>query len=889
MTNVLYTIIIYPLTQIIEFTFAVAQKLFQETGISVLFISSVVSILCLPLYTVAEGWQEKERNIQKKLKQKIEKIKAVFLGDERFMILSTYYRQNHYHPVYALRSTFGLLIQIPFFIAAYSYLSHLEALKGASFFFIPDLGAPDKLFPFLNWQINILPILMTAINCIAGAVYLRGFSIKDKIQLYGMAAVFLLLLYNSPAGLVIYWTMNNVISLIKNLYHKIQSAYKNTVIFTCLSSGCAYMVYYVLTKYRIMDNTKTVIAVCFCVIGIIPWVFPAIKKLIKKHTTTVFLPKETFSFFAVSMLALWVLAGLFLPSMLIASSPQEFSYINSYTTPLYFIQNTALQAFGLFIVWMFCLYFLFPPQTKKIFAVAGFIVFLSALCNALLFPGNYGVISVELTYNENVTHSYSSMIINIAVLLIPLIIVPVLFLLKKQKTLMVTASLCLLSLFSFSLYNIISTEREFKKMGAYYTPVSEAKTEVKPIFNLSRTGKNIVIIMLDRAHSVFMPYIFEESSELNEIYSGFVYYPNTVSFNGFTRMGAPPLFGGYEYTPQEINKRDTVKTVIKHNESLLMLPRIFSENDYEVTVTDPPYPNYSYKEDLRIYDDFPGINAYITDAVYTDLWKREHNMLNSYTSDILKRNLLWYSIMKISPLAFRPGIYFQGDWCSPVSSEKFTLMLNGYAVLDYLPRLTRLEQKNTNTALIMVNNTAHEKSLVQAPDYRPVLSPNNYGTSPFKKEPVYHVNMASIKRLGDWFNFLKAENVYDNTRIIIVSDHGYQVNFITKNKLPFALENFNPLLLVKDFNAHQALQTDMTFMTNADVPIIALQGLVSNPVNPFTGNEITSENKRNPLYIAISGSIHLEDPNETQFSLNSKEDYYVHDNIFDEKNWSKAE
>ena len=61
------------------------------------------------------------------------------------MLLSTYYRQNYYHPVYALRSTFGLLIQIPFFIAAYSYLSHLEILHGASFLFIQDLGKLDGL------------------------------------------------------------------------------------------------------------------------------------------------------------------------------------------------------------------------------------------------------------------------------------------------------------------------------------------------------------------------------------------------------------------------------------------------------------------------------------------------------------------------------------------------------------------------------------------------------------------------------------------------------------------------------------------------------------------------------------------------------------------------
>jgi membrane protein insertase Oxa1/YidC/SpoIIIJ len=119
MTDILYTIIIYPITQILEFVFVFFLKLFKETGLSVIFISAAVSVLCLPLYMVAEKWQEIERNIQKYLAPKAAKIKAVFSGDERYMILSAYYRQNHYHPIYALRSSFGLLIQVPFFIAAY--------------------------------------------------------------------------------------------------------------------------------------------------------------------------------------------------------------------------------------------------------------------------------------------------------------------------------------------------------------------------------------------------------------------------------------------------------------------------------------------------------------------------------------------------------------------------------------------------------------------------------------------------------------------------------------------------------------------------------------------------------------------------------------------------
>ncbi|WP_162505032.1 hypothetical protein, partial [Treponema endosymbiont of Eucomonympha sp.] len=87
MLNALYTVVIYPLTQIIEFVFVFSQKVFKETGWSVAAVSAAISVLCLPLYAVAERWQQTERGAQKRLKPKVDKIRAVFAGDERYMIL----------------------------------------------------------------------------------------------------------------------------------------------------------------------------------------------------------------------------------------------------------------------------------------------------------------------------------------------------------------------------------------------------------------------------------------------------------------------------------------------------------------------------------------------------------------------------------------------------------------------------------------------------------------------------------------------------------------------------------------------------------------------------------------------------------------------------------
>jgi YidC/Oxa1 family membrane protein insertase len=887
MAEFLYTIIIYPIAQIIEFVFVFAQKVFKETGLSVIAISAAISILCLPLYAVAEKWQQIERDTQKRLKPKIDKIKAVFKGDEQYMILSAYYRQNRYHPVYAMRSTFGLLIQIPFFIAAYSYLSHLEALKGASFFFIHDLGSPDALIPIRG--INILPIAMTVINIAAGAVYLRGFPGKDKVQLYGMAMVFLALLYNSPAGLVLYWTMNNIFSLLKNLYYKIDWSAKKLVLKGCISGLCVFVIYYLLGIRRVKSDIRTMLAIIFAITAIMPWFVSLVKIPLIQLFRFKAGKKDTARQYVCCCFMLWIVTGLFLPSMLIGASPQEFTYIDSYTAPFFFIQNTALQAFGFFVFWPLCLFFLFPSEKQRWFSCTGLIVCVTVLCNVFFFPGNYGTISITMVFDSGIHHTSKEILLNLAALIILAVCGGLFGTRNLQKYTVALILLCCFSLLGVSGHNIIRIDREFQKVRAFHVTAASDDDTLEPVFQLSKTGKNTVILMLDRATSPFIPFIFDENLELREIYTGFVYYPNTVSFGGLTLVGAPPLFGGYEYTPEAINKRDTVTLVTKHNESLLLMPRIFSENGYEVTVTDPPFPNYSSREDLRIYNPYPDIKAVLTEGRYTKLWLQEHNLKIPLTSDILRRDLFWYSLMKIMPLAFRAGIYHDG-WCRLVDSQTLLSTLDSYSVLDYLSRLTGLNAEK-DTFLAMVNMTTHSSLFFQAPDYVPEVTVTNYGTGPFRKEDTYHTNVAAIKRLADWFVYLKSENVYDNTRIILVADHGVKKNFVFKMPLGFSVnvDNYNPLLMVKDFGAVGEMQTDMTFMSNADVPCLAFQGQIAEPVNPFTGTKITSNAQMSSLYIAVSAAnLNPGKPLDTQFALNPKKDYYVHDNIFDANNWEKV-
>jgi YidC/Oxa1 family membrane protein insertase len=898
-----WTIIIYPIIQIIEFVFVFTQKIFKETGISVLFVSGVVSVLCLPLYIVADSWQGRERIIQEKLKAGIDKIKAVFKHDEQYMMLSVFYRQHHYHPVYALRGTLGLLIQIPFFIAAYYYLSHLEALKGASFLFINDLGKPDALLTVGTYHINILPLIMTAINIVSGAIYTKGHPLKEKVQLYGMAGIFLVLLYTSPAGLVVYWTLNNVFSLCKNIYFAGRFKYKQFVVYACISAFCAFFAWYELVVFSSGDTLlQRLIAGVFIIIGLCPWCGHLLTR-INPLPALDCSDKELSACFFIPVLILMSLTGLFIPASLIGASPSEFAYIDEYSTPLYFIVNTAGQAAGFFLFWAPCLYFIFDRRIKEKLSFLTVVLCAAALANTFLFPGHYGDITNQLIFVEGNPDSRSWEINNNYTVLAGICAVFILFFIVKRlrKVLLTALAFCAFSLLTLSIINIVSINNVYQKLREL-RPSSLAAaddTPVEPIFNLSRTERNVVVIMLDMAMSVFIPTIFGENPELNDIYSGFVYYPNTLSYHSRTILAAPPIFGGYEYTPLAMNARSDVRMVEKHNESLLMMPRLFSDNNFEVVVTDPPDPDYSIREDLRIYDKYPAIKALVTDSVYTDYWIKKNNFPLPPHGEILKRDILWYSLFRISPLVLRPGIYRWGDWCAPFANSSIKNVLNGYAVLDLLPTLSAFSDSKPGSAVFLVNNTPHEPGFLQAPEYRPAVVVTNYGSGPYKKEEFYHTNAAAIKRLGDWFLYLKKENVYDNTRIIIVSDHGSRTLFLHEQAgLPHNAETYNPLLMIKnfnedfneDFNARGQMRTDTALMTTADVPFLATDGLVENPVNPFTGKQLSAENKEQSFYIARSGSIrHDQNESATIITLNPSEDYYVRGNIFNPANWIRAD
>ena len=845
----LFFIFIQPLVLLIELIFTIMSRVSQNAGIAIVMVSVVINLLILPLYKRSDALQEQERNKQKEMEPWVKHIRKTFRGDEKFMMLSTYYRQQNYQPVDAIRGSLSLLLQIPFFMAAYHYLTHVN-LQGASFLFLNNLGEADRLLRFGDISINVMPILMTAINIISGFIYTKGFRLKDKAQLFILAGIFLVVLYKSPSGLVLYWTMNNLFSLLKNIVMKI------------------------IEPYLAKRKRKNVL--------------PLEKKTSKKS-------------FLCGITVLTMLLGLVIPVSVVSASPAEFVSINAYRNPLIFVWLTFCVAVGVFFVWGGIMYYVSNSVVRfymeKIMCALAFV----GLADFMLFGSMSGTVSPLLNYHERPEIPLKTGLLSVLIALA--LVALVWFLWKYQKGLQTILIILAISLSGLGMWNVVKTTKELDEMNYIKSAVNEnSAEEIEPILTLSKTGKNVVVLMLDRAISDYFPYILAEKPELREQYSGFVYYPNTISFGQYTIYASAAIFGGYEYAPDKMNERSDVPAVEKQNEALKVMPVLFEEAGYDVTVCDPPLAGYKEVSDLSIYDAYPDIDTHITMGAYLDDSEKFVRRLQ----DSQERNFFCYSVMKAVPLLFQRFVYDEGLYYeSTKNNTQSPAFMESYTVLNNLSALTKIEEDSEGGFVMMNNETTHEPCLLQLPDYVPADSVSNGSYEDSSRFTVdgrtmlvensyqlehYHVNMASYLQIGQWLEYLKECGVYDNTRIIIVSDHGRALGQLEDLKVSEELdvEAYHPILLVKDFDAKE-FGISEEFMTNADVPMLALDGIVNNPTNPFTGNEITDKAKQEGDIRITTAEVFDQNPQNVLDMGDGVWYTITDDNIFDKNNWKKVE
>ena len=871
MTEILYNIIIFPIAEFIGFLF---KKFYYLSYFNVYFaifiVSLFVNLICLPMYMQAEKIQDEECKIQDKMASQVKSIKKNFKGDERFMLLKTCYRQHNYHPIMGLRTSLNILIQIPFFMAAYLYFNNSEILQQTVFINGKTLASPDNLISIFGISINILPIIMTVINILSAKLYAKGKSLKDKIQMYSFASIFLVLLYNSPAGLVIYWTFNNLFSLIKNIVLN----QKNPLDF--LNKSFKVLAFLLIVKIILILLSNEVhpeidlyiytsyAVLLYCIINFIP---KDLKEKFKNYFNAINLCN--FKLFILSCLTLSIISGILIPIIVISSSTDFVEFFNEKIWNIVFIVFT--KSIGLYL---FCPIVLFYFSNKKIRSVLTILLPILVLISAInlcLYNGELGILSLDFVFK---IPQYSTYKIILDLIIIALIILSVSFCFVKQKEKYVKSivTCLLLASIGFSAIRGLKIHKTLKICNDNHQIVETNDNFDKPI-KLSKKGKNVLIIFIDRALGFYAREIFEDNADLRDKFSGFVLYPNTVSFQGQTFLGYPPMIAGYEYNPINAKKRTnkTLKEIT--NEAYLVLPKIFINNGYKSTIIRPQ--TFIGDGDYSVYNNSnislfksENFDDYYNNTVHN---KHEREILTLFKEhaknlgdkDIIVNRFHYFSNYMLLPCFMKIAFYQS----FPSNNSNKTVfderIVNDYMHLSSMSAYTAIDNSNENYFTIFNNELTHI---------------NKYDR-PYSEEQKF-IEYEGFYVLTKYIDYLKKNNVYDNTRIIIVSDHGH---WEQSNKyLDLQYTSWNPLLMIKDFNSNKEFSFNFDFMTNADTPILATDGIIDNPINPYTGKYIKNyaDKKTVKILTTIIGS------EEERYKIPDGAYINVHDNIYKLENWN---
>lgn len=190
------------------------HRYISNYGLVIIVFSALTKVVFFPLTFAGLKSMRHMQQIQPKLKKIQEQLKSdPGRMNQETMALYKKYGVNPF------AGCLPLLIQMPIFFALYGVLANTIELRNSPFlWWIDDLSQPDALIrlgfklPLFGWEvIGLLPVLMG----IAMFFQQKMTTVdpKMKMMVYLMPAMMVFVFMNMPAGLVLYWLVNNILSI----------------------------------------------------------------------------------------------------------------------------------------------------------------------------------------------------------------------------------------------------------------------------------------------------------------------------------------------------------------------------------------------------------------------------------------------------------------------------------------------------------------------------------------------------------------------------------------------------------------------------------------------------------------------------------------------------
>ena len=817
--DLFYQAFLFPIEWLMRVILEAFYILTDNYGLSIIFLSILINIFITPLHYIADflGVQHKKR--LEIIKPKIDLLKKEFTGQERHLYLQTLYRVNNYHPLSNLKGSVGLLFQIPFFFAAFHLLGNYESFNNNSFFIIKDLGKPDGLF----FGANFLPFLMTLVSLLSSYIFSINKSNSEKFPLIVLSIFFLIILYFESSALLIYWTVSNIFSLIKNwVEEKIQFNFVRHTILNFLSS----------IKKTLKRNTKLkfIINNIYCQASILFFGLIFLYKAIPIAASDTGMYGANYQFVVLNLILFFLLS--------IAISVSLYYFLGNKWRDILMKLLTFGALLGLFFS------FVMPFEINAI--------------NALAIPPFY---------------IYEPVFIKVLKLLVLFPLLLIWFVLFKaiKKAVWVILLFTNIMLMTHTLSAGLSPNN-FDVIASKNSGDMSINQANK--FYAFSKDSNTIVIMLDMFQGNIFADIIDEHPELIQQFSGFTYYPNTLSHGSSTWKSISAIAGGQDFQVQFLN------------EKIKSLQSSESHDEFVFSPKERAYLNNMKMAQLYNHDYSIFKPSYVTCDIF-----------NSYQNSICSNNVIINNeLLAEKNFTFSPNSSFE----AASFFAKFSLVLNlphqtkniagrllaGNYLSEYMNNVNQYAQLQNLTDFANPNSTNKTFKFFENKITHNLWMLNedckivNENFDDY--QGLYNSAFCSLKLLNDFFLKLKSLEIYDKSKIIIVSDHGsaspaYGKFFVDTKNFKIEPSASSALLLVKDFYQSEDLKTSMEFMSNMDTYGIALSGVSEN-------KNIFSDRIKKPIKNRSLIYIHSVSPEN---SYNITEAYKVTNNIFDKNNWEK--
>jgi len=204
---------ISPLSRLVFAFMLWVHRAIPNYGVVIILLSVIIKILFWPLTQKSFKSMREMQKVQPALAALKEKHK----DDPKKLNADMWklYKERGINPA---GGCLPMLLQMPVFIALFNLLSRTIELRRAPFMlWINDLAAPDVIsrlpfnLPFIGNSLSVLPILMGVAMFIQQKM--SSTDPQNKMMTYMLPVIFTVIFYRFPSGLVLYWLVNNILTI----------------------------------------------------------------------------------------------------------------------------------------------------------------------------------------------------------------------------------------------------------------------------------------------------------------------------------------------------------------------------------------------------------------------------------------------------------------------------------------------------------------------------------------------------------------------------------------------------------------------------------------------------------------------------------------------------